>query len=351
MDISAKRFEEIDVLRGLAAILTVIGHSYLVYPIDCLSIPWCSTVSHYIFSFHMPLFFVLAGFVYKSCSLGELIKKKTIRLLVPYFFFGILTAFARAFGSFLINPQRQSDFLSGLKSLFLDGGGYWFLYALFEAFIIFAFIEKAFNKCNKSIFYCVLVFIGTFCIFVQDFVVLPDLLCLKSFVPRFPYFIMGYLASRVVKKEKYSCVLPTIRETILSFLFLAIYFVIDYVHWQIFELSAVFQFIRTSLIIFCLFQLSRYYVVSVSNRKKTIVHRLLRNCSNYSMQLYLFTAYCLAIVRYVECTLLNITSAFITSFSIVFVTITITLILCRFILPHFPVVAFLCGVKSKKSIV
>lgn len=51
-----KRFIEIDLLRGLAIILMIMGHSFIIHPINILEVPWCSSVSHWIYTFHMELF-------------------------------------------------------------------------------------------------------------------------------------------------------------------------------------------------------------------------------------------------------------------------------------------------------
>lgn len=61
----SNRIEEIDLLRGLAAILMILGHSFIVYPIDISDIAWCSAIQYWIYTFHMELFFVVAGVVYK----------------------------------------------------------------------------------------------------------------------------------------------------------------------------------------------------------------------------------------------------------------------------------------------
>ena len=57
------RNEKVDILRGIAAVLMVLGHSFIVYPINISEVPWCAAVSHFIYTFHMELFFILAGVV------------------------------------------------------------------------------------------------------------------------------------------------------------------------------------------------------------------------------------------------------------------------------------------------
>ena len=72
-----ERIEWVDIAKGIAIIAMIIGHG-------C---PKRAIVS-FIFSFHMPLFFILSGIVYKTNSKG-MVSKKIKSLIVPYFIFSI----------------------------------------------------------------------------------------------------------------------------------------------------------------------------------------------------------------------------------------------------------------------
>ena len=69
---SGLRFPWIDMARGIAMLIIIIGH--------CDGIP--QILRHAIFSFHIPLFFVLSGYVYKKKD--KSIKKDLRQLIVPY---------------------------------------------------------------------------------------------------------------------------------------------------------------------------------------------------------------------------------------------------------------------------
>lgn len=73
------REEWIDVAKGILIILVVLGHS--------VSGPYydLSNIIDYIYLFHMPAFFIISGYLYKRGSLVERLKKRTKRLLLPYF--------------------------------------------------------------------------------------------------------------------------------------------------------------------------------------------------------------------------------------------------------------------------
>jgi fucose 4-O-acetylase-like acetyltransferase len=75
----AKRLEEFDLLKGIGILLVVLGHSRISAPL------------HYmIYSFHMPLFFMVSGFFYHSQPPLLYVKKTFSRLIVPWLFFVLL---------------------------------------------------------------------------------------------------------------------------------------------------------------------------------------------------------------------------------------------------------------------
>ena len=79
-----RRIEFVDVAKGIATILVIIGH--LSYTPTHLKI--------WLYTFHIPLFFFLSGFVlncnkYNSCV--EFIHNKVVKTLLPYFYLSIIT--------------------------------------------------------------------------------------------------------------------------------------------------------------------------------------------------------------------------------------------------------------------
>lgn len=68
-----RRIQYIDVCRGIGILLVILGHCG-------------SPLNKYIYGFHMPLFFVITGFLWNPPdSLNVLVKKYTKRYLIPYF--------------------------------------------------------------------------------------------------------------------------------------------------------------------------------------------------------------------------------------------------------------------------
>lgn len=127
-----KRYDWIDVAKGIGIILVVIGHSRLNTGI----------VARWIASFHMPLFFVLAGFCFdemKYPTLAAYVKRKLEALLYPYFTLSVLVV-----GMFQL-LYIGDDSVFGVKELFVEGtlkgstfGAFWFITALFCVEILYA---------------------------------------------------------------------------------------------------------------------------------------------------------------------------------------------------------------------
>ena len=153
MESNKKRIEYIDIAKGIGIILMVLGH-----------IPAFSNNYKFayklIYSFHMPLFFIISGFLFKCKNEQnqhivpgkEYLIKKIRTLLVPYFLFGIPLFLP-------ICLYRDSlDFTTCLKQLLfypdeIDNlaAPLWFLQALFFTEIIYFFINRYFSKIFKVI--------------------------------------------------------------------------------------------------------------------------------------------------------------------------------------------------------
>ena len=81
---SQNRNRWLDIAKGIAIILMVAGHT-----------PIPSVMSHFIYAFHMPLFFISSGLVsnYEKYSLVDYIKHKSYTLLLPFVCYSTIVAF------------------------------------------------------------------------------------------------------------------------------------------------------------------------------------------------------------------------------------------------------------------
>lgn len=81
-----KRIEIIDLMKGIGILLMLLGH--------------CS-LNRYgknaIFAFHMPLFFLISGFLYKDRNVKSMIGRLSHKILLPYLVTGLLIWVAKFF--------------------------------------------------------------------------------------------------------------------------------------------------------------------------------------------------------------------------------------------------------------
>ncbi len=143
-----KRFEYIDALKGFAIFCVLWGHSiqYLKNGYNFFSNP----VFEFIYSFHMPLFFMVSGFFFRSSlklNLKNFLYKKGIQLLLP----GVISAVM--FCIIELSLTGINDIDNWLKYLYLSFP--WFLRELFISyFIVYAslkILKKDWLACLLSI--------------------------------------------------------------------------------------------------------------------------------------------------------------------------------------------------------
>ena len=146
-----------DIIRILAALLVVLGHStYLTITTNFGGIDYhlpanldptyrsdffktWHYLSAWVYRFHVPLFFMLAGSVYALKpikTIKDLLKKKSYRLLFPFLLIGLFFMIPlKTIGKFF-DPQQATtvifNFLTGHES-----GHLWFLTSLFWCFLVF----------------------------------------------------------------------------------------------------------------------------------------------------------------------------------------------------------------------
>lgn len=129
------RIRQIDIVKGIAIILVVIGHSIPdAMAVGGIANPYVRLLHSIIYSFHMPLFFIISGYFLKTDhmeGIGQLIWKKFNRLMVPYFFVGLTYApFKFLLSKFANDPLKVGDMWKILIGKNPDGE-LWFLYSLF----------------------------------------------------------------------------------------------------------------------------------------------------------------------------------------------------------------------------
>lgn len=143
---TSKRLTYIDIAKGIGIVLVVVGHCIpdATSPTG-ISVPAYRWLHDVIYSFHMPLFFFLAGFMVSRQKMLaraqkplDLVRKRILRLLVPYIFVGLCYApFKMLLSRFANKPYDISTLWQMVIGINPDGE-LWFLYALFVITVIAA---------------------------------------------------------------------------------------------------------------------------------------------------------------------------------------------------------------------
>lgn len=128
MKIPEKRDASIDSLRGLAILLVVFGHSLQYTNTDFDN----NVLFRIIYSFHMPLFMFISGYVsfFGQDKIVSGFKKRAALLLFPFFSWAIVTFFVNSITEDQLNWHHAGLFFTNLiKSP--DNNGLWFLWVIF----------------------------------------------------------------------------------------------------------------------------------------------------------------------------------------------------------------------------
>lgn len=128
------RVKHIDYMKACAIILVVLGHAitYQWNEKDCeLGI---RIAIELIYAVHVPLFFVIAGFLCHPKEWRGYIQGKIFRLLIPYYVFASL----KILYSIVVSSDfsHTSTLVGQIIELIFYGTSYWFCYSLFEMYLL-----------------------------------------------------------------------------------------------------------------------------------------------------------------------------------------------------------------------
>ena len=227
-----KREKYIDIAKGIAIILVIMGHCEYTN----------ETLLVWIYSFHMPLFFMINGFFIKNSikrlSLKEFTKKKSKTILIPYLVFSIplyiayiaktyikyktisrVEAIQKFLGIFLV--CRDSNFYIGL----------WFLVSLFVSdILVYIILKNIFNnkklkeKNKNTVVACITIIMYTVGVIITTYIKKRIFIWNLDIAPLCTSFIlMGYLLSVINEKKdiisnKFLCIIMFFINAIFAYL-------------------------------------------------------------------------------------------------------------------------------------
>lgn len=201
--------KQIEILKGIGAILVVIGH---LVPAD-------GNVKIYIYAFHMPLFFFLSGFLFSTKKdFKDYLKGNLKSLILPYFIFNII--------SFLLNLDvviqnkltvlQILDNITFFNSRISWNSSLWFFIILFLTKILFYVFSKICKDSYKTLSVPVLTTLIIGIILNVFNINLPFGLSIVPFAITF--FYTGYLCKNFKILEKIKLNFKTLPVIIVLFI-------------------------------------------------------------------------------------------------------------------------------------
>lgn len=215
-----QRVEWVDTLKFIGILSVILGH--INFPLN-----------GFIYTWHMPLFFMVSGFFIKfKTHFKDFVVKNFKRLMIPYFIFSIVGLFIEMLKRYLLHREAL-DYTHEIKGIFIDmdfaglcntyAFVLWFLPALFfsrvflyltknkipslllqSLVVVFLFMASFYidlpfgidNAFNSLIF----VYVGNI-IFEKG---LPNILVLLSFVVLVAIYLLGFNLNLDMASKVYS---------------------------------------------------------------------------------------------------------------------------------------------------
>ena len=212
MENKKERLTYLDVAKGIGILLVVIGHVYAFNRqiVDRFFVIW-------LYSFHMPLFFIISGMLiaYKDeKDIWKFVKKRIMGILIPYVFFSIFSIIVFA----IVNDFSREVFVQNVKATICGVGidTLWFLPALFFGEVIFFVLRNLLkNKYVICIISAIIYTLGNF--MMKDY----GLICL--FLGRIciavGFIMIGNYTMNLIRKRNmpwYGLIVIAILSVILS---------------------------------------------------------------------------------------------------------------------------------------
>jgi len=168
----------IDIARFYGLVLVYYGHA-----VEQVMNQYNDAALHhykFIYSFHMPLFFLLSGYIYKDemLAFGSFLKQRFASRLIPLIFFNVLLILLTFFftaGVKFVDLSSAKGYGQGIIATILGFPVFnlptWFLFCLFTVEVIHFFVSPILSSIKKMLIVAACFYIGGFLLnsYVQFF--------------------------------------------------------------------------------------------------------------------------------------------------------------------------------------
>lgn len=306
-----EREKWIDLAKGIAIFLVVFGHVNLGFK-ENNTFPSIQSIieniNFTIYSFHMPLFFSISGYLYSKTivlnnfsSYKENIKKKIISLGVPYIIFSILYCFAKVIFSSYTTKKVGLNAILGIFIIPIEF--FWYLYAIIGIFILIMTLDFIIKNKYIVLSILIVIFIPTFLIEIP--IMMIYFCCRYSL-----YFYLGKLLSEH---------LNILNNKILIFISIIIFIVLNLlVYNNLIQINIIFSIVLAIL--------GSYIVLSISKKINEV--KVFNYLGKISLQIYIIHAIVCSGVRVILIKL-NITNIMIHYISATLLGIIVPVLVCK----------------------
>lgn len=148
------RIEAVDYAKGIGILCIVLGH---VLPMTMFT--------QWLFSFHVPIFFVLSGFTYKYRNDKKTFyKNKLLRLIVPYFCFSVISILILWVMAKVVSMDADTRIIPNLLGMCYGNSNgkamswntpLWFLPCMFLSVVLMDLMEMVLRRTDGSKHQCI----------------------------------------------------------------------------------------------------------------------------------------------------------------------------------------------------
>ncbi len=302
-----QRNDSLDIAKGIGIILVVLGHTMSPVMEGHNIIEWLYSV---IYTFHMPLFFFISGYVAtklvtQTTQKTELLKQRVIRLMIPYLTWAVIYLPMK---TVMAQHVRFNDEYKWY-SLFLGNnpdGQLWFLYVLFvlSVFMIL-FVTK------KNLIFFTFVFVtGSFLSALIPFSIGFTSITLTFSLYQAGFFFLGTMISTKFDYDKIT------KNTLVFILSLIVLITYSVILW--FNKDEVW-YLRT-IVAAC----AIYVFLYLSNLlNKTKIRKPIMYIGTKSMEIYILHGPILVLGRIILPKLISDTNIYIVVLTIVSIALSV----------------------------
>lgn len=246
-----QRDRSVDVLRGIAMLLVVLGHTMTGSTLNSEK----SFLFNIVWSLQMPLFFLISGYVTRYSrqitsgkAFGKFIIRRTIAYMLPFFVWTFIIR-GIVFG--------QTSFFNVKHLVYNMDSGYWFLFSIYVIAFIFGVSELLSNTINKGknqykgiLLTAVFFVLGAIALGGLGILMGLDFLCIKLTLYYMPFYFAGYVFGKFKDKILTIEWIKKAKEAFIAIAVIIYVFVIAHVELYSLSESSVDILIRAATSLF-----------------------------------------------------------------------------------------------------